>query len=247
MQAGTSFALLSEDTDNHSGPLNGTDGGAAIELPYRGGQARSAGDAAGAPIHATLFRTDAATSKPFVHKAMAVWIAFTKPEAAECSAEYGHCCTVSNEAAGSAGHPVIAGDGCTLQPPSWQCFSAPGVVWNSISATDGKKESIYSINYLGSLSAPQPSSPGNHSAARRSATMADGQPLLVHFEAGATLPYPLSNSYAEHTVVDSKACRRLCDAISSNPTAVDLYTDTNAAGCMLAAQPSFKAVSGFGL
>lgn len=34
--------------------------------------------------------------------------------------------------------------------------------------------------------------------------MADNTPVLIHFEPGAVLPYPLSNSYAEHIVIDSR-------------------------------------------
>eukprot|EP00729_Bicosta_minor_P019520 gene19520-30336_t len=76
--------------------------------------------------------------------------------------------------------------------------------------------------------------------------MADNTPVLIHFEPGAVLPYPLSNSYAEHIVLDSRACRKLCNKINSNPTTINLYTDADAAECTLAAAPAFKAVHGYG-
>lgn len=48
---------------------------------------------------------------------------------------FGHCCSikvVQKDAKSIAweGQPgTIVGDGCSLQEPSWQCFSSPGVPW----------------------------------------------------------------------------------------------------------------------
>ena len=42
---------------------------------------------------------------------------------------------------------------------------------------------------------------------------AGGRSLRVHLGDGADLSAPLSNTYAEHPVVDSPACRALCAAI----------------------------------
>lgn len=48
---------------------------------------------------------------------------------------FGHCCSIkvaqkdAKSIAGERQPGTIVGDGCSLQEPSWQCFSSPGVPW----------------------------------------------------------------------------------------------------------------------
>lgn len=48
---------------------------------------------------------------------------------------FGHCCSIkvvqkdAKSIAGEGQPGTIVGDGCSLQEPSWQCFSSPGVPW----------------------------------------------------------------------------------------------------------------------
>lgn len=48
---------------------------------------------------------------------------------------FGHCCSIkvvqkdAKSIAGEGQPGTIMGDGCSLQEPSWQCFSSPGVPW----------------------------------------------------------------------------------------------------------------------
>lgn len=114
-------------------------------------------------------------------------------------------------------------------------MSAPGVSWAS-----HLKAKVRSINYLGSLASP---------------SMADTKPVLIFFEAGARLTYPLSNSYAENPVADSAAYRKLCKKIekaNSESETFSMYHDPDAAKCKLSSLvgpnrgANFKVVSGYG-
>ena len=71
--------------------------------------------------------------------------------------------------------------------------------------------------------------------------------MAVHteLEDTADLSAPISNSYAEHSVRDSPACRSLCAAQLNDPTP-SLFRDKDAAGCKLAAPPRFRAKAGYG-
>ena len=78
-------------------------------------------------------------------------------------------------------------------------------------------QAVHSINYLGSLSSA-------------SNSMADNTPVLIHFEPGAVLPYPLSNSYAEHIVLDSRVredlfCRDVFYSLETSATGCDVLPE----------------------
>ena len=44
---------------------------------------------------------------------------------------------------------------------------------------------------------------------------------------------PLTNSYAEHAVEDSGACRALCSSIDASPSQLDLWGSSDAQNCKL--------------
>ena len=76
---------------------------------------------------------------------------------------------------------------------------------------------------------------------RPSEPLPDPRPLLrtgAELEDTADLSAPISNSYAEHSVRDSPACRSLCAAQLNDPTP-SLFRDKDATGCKLAAPPRF--------
>ena len=232
--SGKIFTLLSQATTTSS------DNAGTATVLYPSGDP-SAGAAVGSPVHATLFLNDRMTLLPVVDKAMAVWVSFSKPVSSDCL-NYTHCCTVtanntSSRNTNTASTPTIKKTTatCSLQPPRWQCMGAPDVSWAS-----RLEAKVQSINYLGSLASP---------------SMADTKPVLIFFEAGARLTYPLSNSYAEHPVADSAACRKLCKKIekaNSESETFSMYHDPDAANCKLSSLvgpnrgANFKAVSGYG-
>ena len=198
------------------------DGGAAtVSYPPKGA---SVGD----PVHLSLFATGTwaqgtDTQANMLHstkgeRLMAVWVSFA--EQYSC-ADYDHCCVITKDGfTGTAGAP-----GCDVGAYGWQCRTDEDTVWRA----DGA-EVVHSINFLGPLA---------------NTTMNDGGSLLLHLADDAELGVPLTNSYVEHAVTDSPACRNLCRQLTDEP-ALDLHGNAHAAACTLASDPSIKALSGFG-
>eukprot|EP01043_Picozoa_sp_COSAG02_P033467 COSAG02_NODE_2286_length_9213_cov_149.155914_1_plen_529_part_00 len=192
----------------------------------------SPGLTAGDPIHASIFQTDATECQdggdPALPKRckangvsiMALWISFEEPEAAYDCANYDHCCIVKDDIAEG-----LETDTCEIAAPSWGCYTPESEVWK-------EGEAVGFVNYYGGLA--------------RSGMAAGGKSLLVHLEVTADISVPLTNSYAEHAVQDSAACRELCSSIEATPQTLDLWGDHNAQSCHLTQPPGIKAKAGYG-
>lgn len=189
------------------------------------------GSTVGDPIHTSIFRTDSSSCqqddgsgtqrrcKANGDAIMALWISFDEYDAPDC-ANYDHCCVVKDDIAEG-----LDTGACEIAPPSWGCYTTSGEPW-----TEGNP--VGYINYFGGLA--------------RSGMAAEGKSLLVHLEPTADISVPLTNSYAEHSVHDSNACRALCSSIEKSPRMLDLWGEQNAQSCQLARVPGIKAKSGYG-
>jgi len=226
---GGGFSLYYQDT--HFAADAAT---AAIAVPYPPASA-----VAGDPVHLTVFRNDSSSGgggggAPQFDRLMAVWISFRQPAAAYDCAAFDSCCniTAANVAELQPGGRGIRDGSCDLGPPSWRCFTPAGSPWTSTAA-------VGFVNFLGPLA--------NSGMAR------GGRSVLLHLADGVDVGVPLTNTYAEHAVVDSPACRALCAAVGANPAQLDLFGLASAHGCTLASQQqqqqpavTQRAKAGFG-
>jgi hypothetical protein len=189
-----------------------------------------AGGQAGDPIHLSIFEVgtpDLSTGgqpEPQGDRLMAVWISYAQPELAYDCSRFDHCCNITDDIAEGLSEGT-----CAIGRTEWQCLATAGSPW-------AEGQPVGAVNYLGALA--------------NSPEMAHGQKsLLVHLSPTADLSVPLTNSYAEHKVHDSPACRALCSSLTQaggNSSRQDLFKNKNAAACKLAQQPSIKARAGYG-
>lgn len=152
---------------------------------------------------------------------MAVWVSWAAPPPAYDCAHYDHCCNITSD----IDQGLSQGAACSIGKPAWSCYTAAGAPW-------AHGEPVEFVNFMGGLA---------------NSPMAQGQKsLLLHIAPTADLSAPLTNSYAEHKVHDSDACRALCSSLQGASALVDLFADPNAKGCHLAQTPNIKAKAGYG-
>jgi hypothetical protein len=180
-------------------------------------------------LHLSVFRTtDDAHGQPQAEaeELMAVFVSFAAPPSCD---GYDHCCKVDADIGPAGLHqPVDPGsvDGsCSLGPPAWRCYGAGGAGW-------ALGQPVASVNYEGPLA--------------NSRMAAGGRSVRIELGDAADLSVPLTNTYAEHRVRDSSACRALCAAQQQAPGRRSLFADPHAAGCELAGAPRFRAKAGYG-
>ena len=150
----------------------------------------------------------------------ATWVSFAQADAAyECFGEK-HCCRV--EADLDRG---LRSAKCDISPPAWRCMAPGGQPW-------AEGANVSSVDFVGGMG---------------STSMADGKPVLIHLADAADVSVPITNSFVEHRVRDSDACRALCSKIFKAPGA-DLFGDADASACSLASGsvPAFRAAAGYG-
>lgn len=171
------------------------------------------------PAHISLFENPAPGEQQTGASLMAVWVSFAQPDAAYDCANYDHCCNITSDIAGG-----LSQDTCDIGDVKWECFTGDGEKWQ-----DG--QAVGYVNFMGSLV---------------NSNMAGGQKsVLIHLDAAADVSVPLSNSYAEHPVHDSSACRALCSTLQSHPK-INLFDDPNATACKLSGKPNIRAKAGYG-
>jgi len=152
---------------------------------------------------------------------MALWVSFEAPPSC---AGFDHCCNITSDIAAGLDS---AGDGCSIGPPAWKCYGGDDEPWSA-------GQPVSTISFEAGLA--------------NSPMAAGGKSVLLQLGNDADLSVPLSNTYAEHAVHDSPACRSLCAGVASRTTAErwSLFADADARGCKLAAAPRFRARSGYG-
>ena len=188
-----------------------------VEVAYAGGQSTGGWD----PVQMSTFLMGG-SDQPDASRLMGIFISFKEADSQDSqdSCEgYDHCCNVTTDIAGG-----LHGGNCDIGPPAWKCYGADGSAWAA-------GQAVKYVNYEAGLA--------------NSPMAASGKSLLIQLADTADVSVPISNTYAEHTVHDSPACRSLCAAQLSDPVA-SLFKDTNAEGCELAGEPQFRSKAGYG-
>jgi hypothetical protein len=218
------FGLYYQDSYHHA-----DSGIVSIDYPP---QRASNGD----PAHLTLFETNDDGAITGGDKLMAVWVSFSRPDSDYNCTNYDHCCNITGDLLD------FNGKNCPLVQPQWGCYTPDGKRWE-----DG--QAVGSINYLGSLADGGSVMRNKHMAGTRAdETVRTTSSLLLHLADTADVSAAITNTYAEHLVIDSPSCRALCaSVVKQGPSMTDLHNDTNAAKCNLTSAPNFKAKSYDGL
>ena len=175
---------------------------------------------AGDPVHLSVFKTGQ-DGEAEAEELMAVFVSFEQRPRAGIALDFDHHCKITSDI-GPAG--LINGS-CSIGPPAWKCYGAGGSAWAA-------GQPVAFVNYEAGLA--------------NSDMAAGGKSVLIELADTADLSVPLSNSYAEHHVHDSPACRALCTSVGIDSSRRSLFRDQHAAGCKLAAPPAFRAKAGYG-